>query len=319
MARSGPTIADTALQLIQAGGPMRLGELAAGVVAAGRTRAKDPIAAVRAAIDIDHRFIQAVNGRWCSLADQLEGAMLTTTITAFEQRDEIVMVRTHLAPMAQLAPWSHQTRGDDEVHLDLLHDYFDLPWPTEEVLAGDLRAELGTDVADLLLDLADELGVRIDDEDRVLADLVWETRDIRLFHGPRGWLAPVRPKQLLGLRVRSGRIETVALDRRELRGIHVQSAANRVAALARRVIGPDPSWFEEPVIAVNELLELVVTEAPELLRRPLPPFDDLIRLGGLEVEGGLVGHPATDWREARWWTAPTEGSARGIDPVPPIH
>lgn len=319
MARGGPTIADTALGLVEAKGRMTLEDLAAGVVAAGRTRAKDPIAAVRAAIGYDHRFIQAVDGRWCSLADQLEGAMLTTTITAFERRDEIVMVRNHLAPMARLAPWSHEVRGKDEVHIDHLPDYFDLPWPTDELLASDLRAELGSDLADLLLDLADELGVPMDDEDRILADMLWETRDIRVFHGPPGWLAPVRPKQLLGLRVRSGQIETVALDRRQVRGIHVEAAANRVAAWARRVIGPDPSWFEEPVIGVDELLDLVVTEAPELLRRPLPPFDELVRLGGLEVEEGLVGHAATDWREARWWTPPAEGSARGIDPGSPIH
>ena len=66
----GPTIAETALRLIRDHGPQHLDALVPAIVAAGRTMAKDPRAAVRAAIDINPEFIQAWDGRWCSLADQ---------------------------------------------------------------------------------------------------------------------------------------------------------------------------------------------------------------------------------------------------------
>jgi hypothetical protein len=45
----------------------------------------------------------------------------------------------------------------------------------------------------------------------------------------------------------------------------------------------------------EELLEMVATEAPESLHRPLPPFTEVVRKAGLEVEEGWVGFPGTDW------------------------
>jgi hypothetical protein len=85
------------------------------------------------------------------------------------------------------------------------------------------------------------------------------------------------------------------------------------------VIGPDPSWFGPPVVPLEELLELVATEAPELFRRPLPPFTEVVRRGGLEVEDGLVGHPGTAWDEVRWAESPDPEDAWGFEPPDVVH
>jgi deoxycytidylate deaminase len=58
MPRYAPTIASTALAAIQQHGPQSLDQLASHVVAAGMTRARDPLRAVEAAIVHDSRFIE---------------------------------------------------------------------------------------------------------------------------------------------------------------------------------------------------------------------------------------------------------------------
>ena len=127
MPRRGPTIAETVLELIRERGPMTLDALVPPVVAAGRTRAKDPQSAVRTAIAYNRAFIESPDGRWHSLADQLEGAVFTARLTSLERREEIVLVRDDLALVERLAPHSHQVRSEDMVHLDYLGDYLDLP------------------------------------------------------------------------------------------------------------------------------------------------------------------------------------------------
>ncbi len=78
--RHGPTIADTVLELIRERGPMTLDGLVPPIVAAGRTRAKNPHNAVRTAIAYNAASIESPEGRWHSLADQLEGAVLTVPL-----------------------------------------------------------------------------------------------------------------------------------------------------------------------------------------------------------------------------------------------
>lgn len=322
MARRGPTIVDTVLDVIRARGPTSLDALAEEVVAAGRTRAKDPRRAVSAAIASNRRFAQAWDGRWCSLPEQLEGTVFTTPLTALERRDELVLVRDDLALVERIVPWSHEAerRGDIGVHIDLLAAYFDLPDPTEELEAADLREELGDDVADALLGFAHEIGVPpAADEQETLGELLWETREVRILHGPPGWLPPLGPRQLLGLRIRAGRVETAAFDKRDVTGIHVGLAGAKVARLAQLILGPDPSWFGPPVIEIEELLELVATEAPEIFRRPLPPFQEVVRRGGLEVHDGVVGHPGTDWDAWDLGTPPHPGGPWGFTPSRAVH
>ena len=179
---------------------------------------------------------------------------------------------------------------------------------------------LGSDLADSLLDFLLELGMPPDeDAQEALRDLVWEMRFTDILDGPPGWIPPLGPGQLLGIKVRQGTVETLALDRRELAGPHVGVVGATVARLARRVIGPDPSWLGPPAIALEELLELVATEAPELLRRPLPPFSEVVERGGLEVHDGWVGHRGTDWHAAEAATPLKSEQAWGFRPDDIVH
>lgn len=318
MSKRGPTIADTVLELIRERGPMTLDGLVPPIVAAGRTRAKNPQNAVRTAIASNAAFIESPEGRWHSLADQLEGAVFTVRLTSLERREEIILVRNELSLVRRLAPHPHQVRDGDAVHVDYLGDYFELPFP-DEVEGVDIRAEIGDETADGLLDFLDELGVPPGDSDERLRELPWETRYTQVLHGPSGWMPVLGTRQVLGITITGGTIGAVALDRRAVTGVHVDAAGNRVARLAQRVIGPDPSWFGPPVITLEELLEVVATEAPELFRRPLPPFAEVVRRGGLEVEDGLVGHPGTDWDQVRWAESPDPEDAWGFEPPDVLH
>lgn len=318
MPRRGPTIAESALELIRERGPMTLDGLVPPIVAAGRTRAKNPHNAVHAAIAYNSAFIEGPDGRWHSLADQLEGAVFTARLTSLERREEIVLVRDDLALIERLAPHSHQVRSGDVVHLDYLGDYLDLPL-LDEGDDGDLRAEIDEETAGILLAFLDELGMPPGDDDERLRDLLWETRFTQVLHGPPGWMPVLGTRQLLGIRVTGGIISAVALDRRSVTGVHVDAAGIRLARLAQRVIGPDPSWFGPPVIPLEELLELVATEAPELFHRPLPPLAEVVRRGGMEVVDGLVGHPGTDWDQVRWAESPDPEDAWGFEPPDVVH
>ena len=320
MPRRGPTIAETVLELIHEHGPMTLDALVPPVVEAGRTRAKDPHSAVRTAIAYNRALIEGPDGRWHSLADQLEGAVFTARLTSFERQEQIVLVRDDLALVERLAPHSHQVRTEGMVHLDFLGDYLDLPhiedWDDETL---DLRGVLGNEAADTLLGLVHELGLPPGDDDERLRDLLWETRYTHVLHGPPGWMPVLGTRQLLGITVTGGTVGAVALDKRELTGVHVDAAGIRLARLAQRMIGPDPSWFGPPVVSLEELLELAATEAPELFHRPLPPFAEVVRRGGLEVEDGLVGHPGTDWDQVRWAESPDPEDAWGFEPPHVVH
>jgi hypothetical protein len=318
MARRGPTIAETVLELIHERGPMTVDGLVPPIVAAGRTRAKNPQNAVRTAIAYNPALIESPDGRWHSLADQLEGAVFTARLTSLERQEEIVLLRDDLALVERLVPRSHQIGRGDAIHLDYLADYLELPLLDEDDVT-DIRAEIDEETADTLLSLADELGVPLGDNDERLRDLLWEIRFTRVLHGPPGWLPTLGTRQVLGITITAGAIGAVALDRRSVTGLHVDAAGNRVARIAQRVIGPDPDWFGPPVIALEELLELIATEAPELFRRPLPPLTEVVRRGGLEVEDGLVGHPGTDWDQVRWAESPDPEDAWGFEPPNVVH
>ena len=60
-------------------------------------------------------------------------------------------------------------------------------------------------------------------------------------------------------------------------------------------------------------------EAWRRFRRPLPPFAEVVRRGGLEVEDGLVGHPGTDWDQVRWAESPDPEDAWGFEPPDVVH
>lgn len=318
MARGRPTIATEALRLVHEHGPQELDSLVAHVVAAGLTNAKDPRRAVVAAIDYKSEFLRDWEGRWCSLADQLEGAMFTHRPTSIEQREEVVILPDDLYLVERFALRERPFGRGGEVHLDFVAEFFGLPDPY-----GDLdddhdggRIALDGELFEEVLHVARESGVpyTVDDESAVSAFLE-ASRYQQLLHGPAGWLPPLAPGDLLGIRIREGAIETLAVGRREVRGSHVGVVAAGLAKLARLVIGPDASWFGPPVIALEDLLRLVATEAPQLLRRPLPPIAEVIERGGLEVNRGLVGHPGTDWAAVEYAIDPVPQEAWGFRPA----
>jgi hypothetical protein len=304
---------------------MTLDELVQPLVEAGRTKAKNPTNAVRAAIGYHPDFVEGLDGRLCSLADQLEGAVFTVALMDLELDEEIVLLRDGLTLIEQLLRRTYRTESLEEIHLDRFGSYFDLPWTVPshayDSEATEHMAEFGVDdheldeeTAEILLAFMDELGIPPGDRQDQLRELTEEMRFTPILHGPPGWLPAVGPRDLLGIRVTRGTVETMTLTRRSVQGPHVEAAARRIAGIARQVIGPDASWFGPPIIPLSELLELVIAEAPEVFRRALPPLVEVIRKAGLEVEDGLVGHLGTDWDDLPFSDQPNPGDAWGWEP-----
>lgn len=298
-----PTIADTTLELIRARGPLTLDALAPLVVDAGRTRAKDPRRAVESAITHKVAFLEGSDGRWHSAVDQLEGAIFTVRPTDLERREEIVLVRDDLALVARLLrrdPWEHP----DQVHLDEFDAYFGLPYwdfdlfdiddPGEPFRDGSrtIRTMIGDARSEDLLAFLEDIGVpRGPDDEAGLRLLIRRVSGLTVMHGPPGWMPDLEPRELLGLRIRAGVVHAVAINPRETNGPHVVASAQRIAGVAARGIGPDATWFR-PGLSIETLLGWVATDAPELLRRPVPPIGDLICRSGLVLDDGFVRHPA---------------------------
>ena len=298
MAGRRTTIADEVLRSIRERGPQDLDTLTPIVVGAGLTHAKDPRRAVMAAIDYHPAFLQDWEGRWCSIEDQLNGAIFTRRPTALELSSGVIFMVEDLYLVERMVLRGRPHIGCGDVHLDYAIDFFDLDEANEledDAFAGDIGAV---------------------EDDPFLADLAEldNVRYLRLLDGPPGWLPPVRSDGLIGITIRDGAIGAVALDRREVQGPHVSLAGVRIAALARRFIGPDASWFGPPAVAMEDLLELVATEAPDILRRPLPPLSEVIERAGLEVVDGMVGHPGTDWSAIANQEPVTPQEAWGFDP-----
>lgn len=320
MPRSGPTIAEIAAASIRSAGPQDTASLTEVVVAAGRSRARDPQAVVHATLADHPWFIRDWDDRWCILADQLEGATFSTRLTEFERRHEIVLMRDNLSLPRRLATGrghhrGRAFRGGGMVRLEMVGVHLRLPYPDEDRPPADILSEIDDDVADDIMGFLRELGMPYgENRDTWLYEFLDEMRYAFLLTGPPGWLPPIRHDGLLGIGLWNGELTTTALDRRDVRGPHVALAGSRMAAIARRIIGPDPSWFGPDVMELRELLELVAAEAPDVFRRPLPPLDEVLMRAGLEVEDGLVGHPGTGWNDWHLGLPLDPGSAWGYDP-----
>ena len=307
-----PTIASTALALINERGPLTGEELVPAIVAAGRTKAKNPLAAVRAALQWNPEFLEHSDGRFFSLAAQLEGAVFAVRPTRLERNEGVILLRDDLALVEQLLRRGEFRHRPDEIHIDWFREYFDLPdvepaWaeglddeddgPGRAALGHadelDLHEALGADLVERLLDFLDELGVPRGEDDANLRELIAETRMSVVLHGPEGWLPALRPRQLLGLVVEGGALRTIAVDRLETTRPAAATATAKIGAIARALLvgGPGEELMDDPVIPIDELLELIAMEAPELLRTPLPPFVEVLENAGLDVEDGLVGLP----------------------------
>jgi hypothetical protein len=84
-------------------------------------------------------------------------------------------------------------------------------------------------------------------------------------------------------------VRAVALDKREVSGVHVDAAANRIRRLWEKIIAEGDPWDLDLVIPVDKLLGIIATDAPGLFRRPLRPIHEVLERCGLEVDDGLVG------------------------------
>lgn len=320
MPRSGPTIAEIAAATIRAAGPQDTDSLTGAVVAAGRSKARDPRAVVHATLADHPWFIRDWDDRWCVLADQLEGAVFSARLTEFERRHEIVLMRDSLSLPRPLAIGrgyrsGRSFHGGGVVRLDMVGPHLGLPHPDPDRPSADIVARIDDELAGDIIGFLRELEIPYgDDRDHGLNEFLDEMRYEFLLTGPPGWLPPIRHDGLLGIGLRNGEFTTMALDRRDVRGPHVALAGTRMAAIARRVIGPDPSWFGPEVMRLRDLLELVAAEAPEVFRRPLPPLDEVLIRAGLEVEDGLVGHLGTDWDAWDLGVPLDPASAWGYDP-----
>jgi len=103
MTRRVPTIGSAALDVIHRRGPLDLDVLVDEVVRAELTRAKDPRRAVATALDRPD-VVRDWDGRYCSLVDQLDGAIFSHAPTTLERRNEIVLLdyKTHRLTRAEI-------------------------------------------------------------------------------------------------------------------------------------------------------------------------------------------------------------------------
>ncbi len=330
MAKRGPTIAKMTLELIRERGPQLGEELGPVLAERGITAARDPVAAVRSVVTTNRDFVEGADGRWHSLADQLEGTVFAVRPTTLERREEVVLVRPELDLVEALVPrsgWAHRETG---VHRDYLGDVLGLPhwdigildedetgWPAFDPDVS-VREELGEETADELLAFQDELGVpRGRDEEATLRHLLRELRYQSVLHGPDGWMPALRSRELLGLCVESGAVRAVALDRRAITGVHVPAAGLRIAECVADLVAedPDPGY---PAVPMEALLRRLVTDSPEIFRRPLPPLPELLVSAGFEVEDGLIwpNEPSVDPNDDQ--PAGVHGSRPGTDCLVPL-
>ncbi len=331
MAKRGPTIARTALALIEERGPLTLDELAVEMVALGRTQAKDPVAAVRGAISYDRAFIEGRDGRLFSVATQLEGTVFTVAPTALERDSGIVLVRDDLALVRLVLQNGPRRRGHESVHVEYFGDFFKLPrldsriigWdefdrPVYDDSPMDVREAISDETANLLLGFIDELGYEREDDETALRELREDMDFAEIIHGPDGWLPALRPREVLALEIRGGTVRAVAIDKRAMKGMHLEAAVARVREIAHGILDVE-GGLGAPAVSIETLLQFIATEAPDLFRRPLPPLSHLLERAGFEVEDGFVGLPGAAWDDIRWALDPDPEAAWGFEPGDALH
>ena len=144
-------------------------------------------------------------------------------------------------------------------------------------------------------------------------DLIDEMDGSELLHGPDGWFPKLRSREVLGLHIEGGNVIARAIDKRELKGMHVEVAIMRIAEITHHLLDAE-TGLGAPAIPVEDLLEILATEVPDLFRRPLPSLGQLLERGGFEVEDGLVGLPGAAWDDIRWALDPDPEAAWGFAP-----
>jgi len=91
-------MADTAVELLATDPALTTDAIAAVVIERRQTRAKDPVAAVRAALDADARLERLADGRWVAPVSLLDGAVLTHVLDEEEARAGALILAPDLLP-----------------------------------------------------------------------------------------------------------------------------------------------------------------------------------------------------------------------------
>ncbi|MEJ7630003.1 MAG: hypothetical protein WKF54_10470 [Nocardioidaceae bacterium] len=123
-------------------------------------------------------------------------------------------------------------------------------------------------------------------------------------HGPPGWLADHQPGDIVGLRLRDGRLHLEAVDPSVIKGLDKQAAEEVVGVLvdvaqslaqnALRDYLEDEDDF--PGAPLASLVAEVRRSSPGAFRLPLPPLAAMLQALGLEVWRGYVGVPGAPWQ-----------------------
>ncbi|MGQ0774629.1 MAG: SEC-C domain-containing protein [Pseudonocardiales bacterium] len=132
--------------------------------------------------------------------------------------------------------------------------------------------------------------------------------------GPDGWLAAYEPGALLGLRLAGGTLYVVAFeeppdpDGRQGERIQTVLEACHAAVLTALDSFHDRSVADpaaDPRPSLVEVLAELLADHPGALRAALPPFGQLLALGGMEAADGSIGLASQPW----------DGDTDGLAPV----
>jgi prevent-host-death family protein len=270
MGRRGPTIADTALELIKTGGPQTLEELAVAVAAAGRTRNANPVNAVLNAIAHDDRFLES-DGRWLSLMDLLDGAITTYRLTDIERLHQVIVLGDEDSLIERIARSSRRSGSAGRLILSSVGSAFDLPWDDETAWPSD----------PICLDRSD-----LSDPEAAW-DYLAANRWKSVFVIPQAQMPTMQPNDLLGVAVRDGSLEVMAITPADIDANHVASAVGVWADLIEQSLSPDGDGRHGGP-SVIALIETIALTEPEILRKPLPPTADMISAAGFHLCNGRI-------------------------------
>jgi hypothetical protein len=300
MATRGPTITETLATLLVERGGQRPEELGAQLVALGRTRARNPELTALRALEIDRRFSVGQDGRWWSLAAQLEGAQFTVAPTTLERDHEFVLVRPDLALVARLLPRTWWSRHGEDIAISSLGEVLQLPWLVDQFEPEDdhwrhprsarpPRVVLGEAFADEVLGFLADIGESRADSDTALRHLLECMRDDPVIHGPYGWMPGLEPRDELAFRVCEGRLVPVAAGRHHADPARDEAAARRIGDIDHQL--RSEATDHSAIVTLEQLLERLAVDDPGVFRPPTSRVSTLLRRAGLKVRGEEV-HPA---------------------------
>lgn len=256
-------MADVALGIVNAQGPLLIADLADALVAAGATKARNPLQAAESVVRNDSRLITASDGHIFSVIHQLEGAYLSHRVNPFElAHDLLVLDETDWLIELAMSGGSRLASGGTLLHTTM-DRLVDIPWDDEYVYGPPPHPGSAAVRMD---DLSDE-------------DAVWRyvehNRWSRVISGPPGWLQGIEADDVVAIRPLAGLLEVFHTTPPEMAADDVAAAVATLRRLGGQDVGAaDEHHLDAPDI--QALLSLVLTEAPHIVRVPMPPMRELI-------------------------------------------